>query len=1247
MKTLKRGFTKRALSMLLTLLMMLSICTVGIVSTSAASVDLAENGTSVNTIYLNTGGSTMWDQGGAWFVAWVWKTGGSGWSITGVEAEDGIYSFTDTNSFENVIFIRMTDSATSFSWDDNDCYWNRTQGDLAIGSKNCYKITAWGSDKNCSGQWEDYDGASAFIGSYFADVDGDITTTDDVIYTQDGKLYLPSAEVTLFTTEGTLTIGDYTVTSTGTKVDLSTGTYNLGTDFSGSVKVFRSANVSSIHTTTIEPVPQGKGYNTDKAEGIHKDDYETKGTILAFDENGTRMNTKDNVLKKIKGRGNSSWLASSRIIGKYAFNITLESKAKLLDESEKSKKFCLVSYNADEARMRNAVVYELAQQIGVNFVPDYEPVDFYNNGMYVGSYLLTDKVEIGNPLVDIVELDEINEELNSTFDDDGNVIVEGTNYGIYDAKPEVLETYRRYVNGSKSTNTTKGFYKYVALEEPNASLYADSGFLLEFELHERFADEISGFISNQGQQIVCKYPEYASKAQIEFIMNKWNTAEAVMYNNTATYAELDEHIDVESFAKMYLIQELTKNLDGGSTSYYVYYDGGKLHAGVAWDYDWTFGQYDQSGELSKSVANQTTGRFKNEVGSYLLNDEEGWWINSREIYPSTGKLNAQAALCQNSNFWSVVVAEWDELFYSEATKFADSTVSSVSELDGLMKDIYNMVSASTAMDEDKWGLIAKDLMAGQNGGEDWGSVDTSDSHDGAVKYLNNWFYNRLQWMDKYISRDGSEHTGNVYGVDYIIQPPTIKVDKKLYEAGDTVTLTIDDKTDGDYYYKIYKNGTMWQTSTTETYTFTADTKGTTEYTVYAVSNNSKKMSAASNVAAVNVDGFNFSLDVTAPKSVMVGDIIHIESKTNSEEEVTFNLYKGESLVGANKTGEFFIETFASDANTAPSYKLVATTTVDNELFTKEFDFTVTINPFEFNVKLTAPESVEAGMVVTLKANAVSNTTVKYKFFKADGTPVAENTAGTYSFDATRDDIGKTLSFYVVAATTVAGTEYTSTSPKVNIQVTEVKEVMDVTIYFKSTSTLGYRPIINTSGAVQNLVDYSMEKSELIASKNISQTSTFWWYKAEVQVSKASPSLSVNVLASRYAMEGDIILNITQPGAVYLGIDNLNTGSEMIDMTQWDEDARNWTKSAVHSIYDAEKDGKETLSALSANINLTSVGDVNGDGKVNIKDVTLIQKFLANLETLGAIGKEVSDVNSDSRVTIKDATAIQKKIAGCL
>lgn len=60
-----------------------------------------------------------------------------------------------------------------------------------------------------------------------------------------------------------------------------------------------------------------------------------------------------------------------------------------------------------------------------------------------------------------------------------------------------------------------------------------------------------------------------------------------------------------------------------------------------------------------------------------------------------------------------------------------------------------------------------------------------------------------------------------------------------------------------------------------------------------------------------------------------------------------------------------------------------------------------------------------------------------------------------------------------------------------------------------------------------------------------------------------------------------------------------------------------------------------------------LGDVNLDGKVNIKDATAIQKHLAKITALADDSLKVADVNADKKVNIKDSTEIQKYIANIL
>lgn len=64
-------------------------------------------------------------------------------------------------------------------------------------------------------------------------------------------------------------------------------------------------------------------------------------------------------------------------------------------------------------------------------------------------------------------------------------------------------------------------------------------------------------------------------------------------------------------------------------------------------------------------------------------------------------------------------------------------------------------------------------------------------------------------------------------------------------------------------------------------------------------------------------------------------------------------------------------------------------------------------------------------------------------------------------------------------------------------------------------------------------------------------------------------------------------------------------------------------------------------------NPTVYGDANGDGEIDISDVTAIQKYAAAYEKFNAAQLKYADVNKDGTVDINDATAVQKYIAGII
>lgn len=159
-----------------------------------------------------------------------------------------------------------------------------------------------------------YDPSVVVVSGFYVDMtpDDDTFTDDHIKPTVSGSnytLYLPSgidrSAVTIVHGYNSLTIGGKSITS-GQTVSLSNDSYALGGDITGTLRVYKSKNVSSIHTTTEIPMPQGIKMNNPVTNKPYdnKENYSTSGTIVVFDKNGNQLNTDIN-LKKIKGRGNS------------------------------------------------------------------------------------------------------------------------------------------------------------------------------------------------------------------------------------------------------------------------------------------------------------------------------------------------------------------------------------------------------------------------------------------------------------------------------------------------------------------------------------------------------------------------------------------------------------------------------------------------------------------------------------------------------------------------------------------------------------------------------------------------------------------------------------------------------------------------------------------------------------------------------------------------------------------------------
>ncbi len=277
-----------------------------------------------------------------------------------------------------------------------------------------------------------------------------------------------------------------------------------------------------------------------QADKSHKE----SGSIHIVNADGTVHY--DGALKQIKGRGNTTWDYEKK-----PYNIKLTEKADLFGMGE-SKDWCLLANYRDTSYVRNAMVFDYARAMGVENATDTRSFDLYVNGEYQGLYQMTEKMEVGENRVEIPDLDDENEASNPLAPEDYPAFDLGTEKGVSLA--------------------------YTPQEK--------DGFLMELDFPERWAEEVSGFVTEAGQHVVLKNPEYASEEQVAYARELVQTFESRLFAGDASYLDC---IDLDSWVSLYLIEEIFEDVDCGLSSIYFYIRDGKLVAGPLWDFDLTMG----------------------------------------------------------------------------------------------------------------------------------------------------------------------------------------------------------------------------------------------------------------------------------------------------------------------------------------------------------------------------------------------------------------------------------------------------------------------------------------------------------------------------------------------------------------------------------------------------------------------------------------------------------------------------------
>lgn len=335
--------------------------------------------------------------------------------------------------------------------------------------------------------------------------------------------------------------------------------YRTVTDAQGEalmeVGVMVSKNLRALFLLSDDPIEYGRAF----VDGSSDHSATSTGNMVMIDPDGRIVHTAG--IDGLRGRGNSTWYAEKK-----PYQLKLDAKVDLLDIGQPSKKWILLADAIDASLIRNIMTLDLARELGIESTPYAEHVDLYYDGQYRGTYLLCEKIEVGEWGVDELDYDKLLKKLNRRI---------GVN--DLDALPSAIGE-NRFGN---SINYTQGMAE--------ANLPSSGAYFLETE-GSSGNDENCWFDLNDGSSCVLKSPENATFKMVSYISERLTEAQDTLFYggvNPETGRTVEEDFDVDGFARVALMHELAYNPDSYERSSFFVLPAGKtqFETGPIWDFD--------------------------------------------------------------------------------------------------------------------------------------------------------------------------------------------------------------------------------------------------------------------------------------------------------------------------------------------------------------------------------------------------------------------------------------------------------------------------------------------------------------------------------------------------------------------------------------------------------------------------------------------------------------------------------------
>ncbi len=210
---------------------------------------------------------------------------------------------------------------------------------------------------------------------------------------------------------------------------------------------------------------------------------------------------------------------------------------------------------------------------------------------------------------------------------------------------------------------------------------------------------------------------------------------------------------------------------------------------------------------------------------------------------------------------------------------------------------------------------------------------------------------------------------------------------------------------------------------------------------------------------------------------------------------------------------------------------------------------------------------------------------------------------------------------------------------------------NVKVYFKGTNLTSLTPSLTVNGN-----SYTLAKDNYIGTY-FNGSYRFYWWTTTISTVTVGQTYTFNFRTSGSSMNATADIDFSvyneDDNAIYLAVDNMQTGTEIVNISNNDTAKKAFRSSAnmitnVTSQFDPNKKlASAMLTLLNADGTTTtkkySIGDTNADGSVNIKDATTAQMMSAGYVQTTSTNSILGDFDISGDVNIKDSTGIQTYI----